>query len=859
MESTQKPVNTLLQSVFSRAVDEPSAVAIVSAEATLTYADVAQQVNVLAAALAARGVREGSWVAIKMSRCASLVPALLALWRLGAAYVPIDPTYPASRQAFILDDAGVQFCISDRTAVDQKALQHLPDSFTDNVLIVEEALESASQLPLQLPELTLCDQAAYVIYTSGSTGNPKGVEIRHSNAANFICSMARRPGMNREDTLLAVTTISFDIHVLELFLPLWVGAKLVMATAEQARSASQLRHLLNRYQVSVMQATPATWRMLLSDGWRPDRAFKLLVGGEALPADLLPHMHCAASEVWNMYGPTETTVWSTCAKLCETDRFVALGEPIDNTTVYIVDEQDQLVADGAEGELLIGGEGVSPGYHNRDDLTESRFVTLPHITSERLYKTGDLVVRQNGLLKYIDRLDNQIKIRGFRVEPGDIEVVIKRHADIEECAVVAAELALGDVRLAAFCVLRKGALLPQVALRQQCKEHMPAYMVPQHFIALDEMPLTANLKLDRKALKAILVEQREQLSAQDKRNGEPRNDLDRSLIAVWEDALGVANIGIDDDFFALGGHSLLLLSMLEQVRKATGHEFGMADVFSRPTIRALVSEGHALSSASVVPLNQACGEDKPLQVFCLCGVAIYKTLAEQMSPLPVFGVFAEQEVALVKAAEQGGHFEFSIPQLVDVYTQAILRQGNVTEVILVGLSFGGFLCAAVAAALEQKGVKVKGLALLDAYLPGCVGRSKRKLSLDIAKRIAERGVKASLYSSAKRVQRWFRKRVNKPVLFDERARGRAFDEVSEKASMGDVQLHMPILLVKARCTDFGLGMVALHDYGWGPFAKGGLEIAHVDADHIGLMKGQPANTVAKQIRHFLQHQVGVTI
>jgi amino acid adenylation domain-containing protein len=406
------------------------------------------------------------------------------------------------------------------------------------------------------------DDPAYVIYTSGSTGRPKGVVVPHRSVVNFLTSMAREPGLSSTDRWLAVTTLSF--------LPLSVGAQVVLASAEQARDGHALRALLESSQATGMQATPSTWRMLVDAGWAGSARFKALVGGETLPLDLAVQLLERSAELWNMYGPTETTVWSTCWQVSEPERGISIGRPIANTAVWILDQQMQICPIGVPGEICIGGDGVTCGYLNRPELTAERFVTdsFSDVPGARLYRTGDRGRwRSDGLLEHLGRLDDQIKLRGHRIELGEIETVLLQYPGIAQAVVVAREDRPGDVRLVAYAVPRM-AMPTDDELRAHLRRSLPEYMLPQHFVAIESVPRLPNGKLDRSGLPApshagVELGHRHLI--------QPRNDNEIIVAAVWREMLGADTISVTDNFFDLGGHSLLAMQTIAEIERRTGH------------------------------------------------------------------------------------------------------------------------------------------------------------------------------------------------------------------------------------------------------------------------------------------------
>ena len=429
---------------------------------------------------------------------------------------------------------------------------------------------------------------AYVLYTSGSTGKPKGVEIPHAAIVNFLLSMQRTPGFTAADTILAVTTLSFDIAGLELFLPLATGGRVVIAGRDDTLDPARLMERMRESACTVMQATPALWRALVAAGWSGSANLKVLCGGEALPPDLARALLPRCAELWNMYGPTETTVWSTIERVTPSDGPVSIGRPIANTQVFVLDANRQPTPPGVAGELYIGGDGLARGYVRRDELTRERFVPSPFAPTARLYRTGDLARwLPQGRLEWLGRIDQQVKIRGFRIEPGEIEAAIKRHPAVGEVVVIAREDA-GDKHLVAYFVAQHppadlpADLIDQ--LRTLVRAACPEYMVPAHFVRLDALPRTANGKLDRKAL-----------PAPDLRGGAapraervaPRTPAEQTVMAVFSAVLERSDFGVDDSFFDLGGHSLMAARLMAQLRAASGVDLPLRSLFEYPSVARL--------------------------------------------------------------------------------------------------------------------------------------------------------------------------------------------------------------------------------------------------------------------------------
>ena len=564
--------------------------AVVFGGETLTYADLSAQADRIANALRDRGVAPGDVVGLYLQRTPAMLGALLGVLRAGAAYLPMDPYFPAERLRFMLEDAGATRVLSDG----QDAGLQLPP---ERLLSLADALSSPAA-PATSPAVDR-DALAYLIYTSGSTGTPKGVRVPQRAVVAFLEAMRRAPGLSADATLAAVTTLSFDIAVLELLLPLVVGARIVLVPRETAGDGVALRALLEAEAVDAMQATPATWRLLLEAGWRGGPRWTALCGGEALPVDLAEALLPRVGALWNMYGPTETTVWSTCVQVRPGQGDILIGRPIANTRVHIVDAAGAPLPIGVAGEIAIAGAGVTLGYHARPELTAEKFVADPDAPGATMYRTGDLGRwRPDGMLQHLGRLDHQVKLRGYRIETGEIEAVLARHPDVAQAVVVLAERAGGPV-LAAYVKSRDGAALDPEALRAHVRATLPEYMLPGAWVALETVPMTPNGKVDRKALPALA--QAGGPAASGPRSARPpATPAERLLAALWRELLGIEAIGVDDQFLDLGGHSLLIMRAVALLQSRHGVVVGpRAFVFQ--TLGQIAAECEPQLAASSAP------------------------------------------------------------------------------------------------------------------------------------------------------------------------------------------------------------------------------------------------------------------
>ena len=536
-----------------QAVATPDAVAITAGATQLTYRELDGRANQLAQRLRQTGFAPGSLIGLHLPRGPELVVGLLGILKAGSAYVPLDPAFPADRVAYMIEDSRVRCIVTT-----QVLAEALPPH---QAVIIDMATLPTDACPAPDCPATSADPA-YVIYTSGSSGRPKGVAVSHGNVVNFLSSMRTLPGLSASDVLLAVTTLSFDIAVLELYLPLWVGARIVLAQGDEVGDGSALVGLIRQHGVTVMQATPSTWHLLLDAGFSGGPSFKALVGGEAVPRELAQVLRSRCGNVFNMYGPTETTVWSTVYAFPSDVARVLIGRPIANTTTWVLDARRQPVPIGVPGELYLGGAGVALGYLNRSELTAERFVQ-DDVLGERLYRTGDVVrLLADGNLEYLRRNDTQVKVRGYRIELGEIETALGMHPAVARAIVVVHEVRAGDVRLVAYTTARPGQRFTEGELRKQLLRTLPVYMVPQYFIELDEFPLTPNGKIDRKRLPEVQADERPTES-----HVAPGTANEIRLAALWCDVLRVQRVGLHDNFFNLGGHSLLALSLIARIER----------------------------------------------------------------------------------------------------------------------------------------------------------------------------------------------------------------------------------------------------------------------------------------------------
>ncbi len=565
----------------------PDQTALSVGHESLTYQELAARVTKLSQSLRGLGVQPESLVALYLDRSVDMVIALLAVMQAGAAYIPLDPGYPKERLGWILEDAEPVLLLTHSSLAPT-----LPSCQTQIIALDENTreLDLAALHGASLPEVSLFSQhLAYVIFTSGSSGRPKGVQVSHQALLNFLISMRECPGLDATSTMLAITTISFDIAALEIYLPLITGARLIIAPREAVLNAEELQRILTMQRVTHLQATPTTWRLLLASGWTAPKPFTILCGGEALPIDLSSALSQYGATLWNLYGPTETTIWSAISRVnakraIDTLTTEPVGQPIRHTHLYVMNNRLNLQPVGTTGELMIGGQGLARGYLGRPALTADAYRPDPFSTipGARLYRTGDLVQQlTDGRYAFLGRSDSQIKIRGYRIELSEIETMLRRIEGVQQAVVIDHEDRPGDKKLVAY--LAGHPRDNESTLRRWLRDRLPEYMVPSRLVYLEQLPQTPNGKIDRKAL-MTLSGTRENPTRKKSHAFSPQESL---ILTIWQEVLGVTDIEPDDNFFELGGHSLLLTQVQQRLIHESVPSLPLLTMLQNPTIASL--------------------------------------------------------------------------------------------------------------------------------------------------------------------------------------------------------------------------------------------------------------------------------
>ncbi len=569
--------DVLVQNLFEQQVNlfaDKIAVESVTGGGNLNYSELNERANQLAQYLQGRKFKEGCIAGISMTRSESMLVAVLGVLKAGGTYLPLDPAFPDDRLLYMIEDSGATFLITE------DMFKHRFIESNTNVIVYDAeqitiSKESSNPVHINVD----VNSIAYIIYTSGSTGKPKGVKVHHKALVNFITSMSKRPGLTPEDKLLAVTTLSFDISGLEMFLPISQGATVYIADNEHINDGEGLSRIISEYNISIMQATPVTWTILLASGWQGNKKLKALCGGEAVQPSLVRDLINKVDSVWNMYGPTETTIWSSCELLTDYNQ-ILIGKPIANTKFYILyHKQEQPI--GACGELCIGGMGVSKGYHNREELNKEKFVLW---NDEVIYRTGDLArFLDDGRVELFGRTDNQIKLRGFRIEPGEIEFQLSQLEGVKEAIVKLEKLAENDERLVGYLKVDDSFIFSREAVVKSIDTKLPNYMIPYSFMTMKEFPRTLNGKVDRKAL---IFKFNDLPGVPDRVSLDIKtlNPTEKRIFDIWCDILKTNDILITDNFFEIGGNSLLAISVMAQINSNFNSSLGLRVFFDSPRI-----------------------------------------------------------------------------------------------------------------------------------------------------------------------------------------------------------------------------------------------------------------------------------
>lgn len=849
-----EPLHRLIEKQVAKKTD---AVALEFEGKELTYSGLDEKANQLARYLRKRGITRESLVGVYAERSLDLVISLLAILKSGGAYVPLDPSYPAERLAHMLDDANVSLILTQ-----EHLAGHLPTTDTPYYCVDNNEAHQHESVEV-LKSVSASTNLAYVIFTSGSTGRPKGAMNEHRGICNRLLWMQEAFRLGSGDTVLQKTPFSFDVSVWEFFWPLMTGARLTIARPEGHKDPVYLIEKIQQENVTTLHFVPSMLRVFLECNGveRCASIRRVICSGEALSHELQERFYeCFPNaELHNLYGPTEAAVdvshWA-CQKH-DMRLTVPIGRPIANTQLYILNEDRNLAPAGVEGELYIGGVQVGRGYIGRQDLTTERFVKDPFSKDEgaRLYRTGDLArYLPDGNIEYLGRQDFQVKIRGQRIELGEIEAVLDKQDGIAQSVVVLKESVSSDQVLVAYVVAED---FSENQVKKSLLQHLPKHMVPMVYVVLRDLPLTSSGKVDRKALPEPNFSRS---SSSDEASDVPRNDLEICLASIWRKVLGVDRIGINDNFFDLGGHSLNLIKLVVEMRQAAGIEVDIGSIYRYPTIAALVAsieKGGVPQSSVIVPL-QADGSGIP--VFCISGVNIYKEFAQSLgTEQAVYGVYVSEEKEVIDDVLQGRTPKVQTEQLIDAYCAAIMRYNSNAPCRLAGISFGGILAVKLAYKLSKLGVKVDLVILFDSLLPSATSFNLGRWVVFAGKSLFSRKALEKLDKTIGRL---------KSVLVS-KARGSKGDSSGLVSLKGEAALFartkvsfsslenddadFKVVLFRASQTQCDL---PYHDieqsYGWSEFLGDRLSVEDVVGSHLSLIQSPNVNDLANRAQRYLK-------
>jgi amino acid adenylation domain-containing protein len=853
-----------------QAARTPERTAVVFGDRQLTFRELNERANQLAHHLKALGVGPEVLVGLYHERSVEMVVGLLGILKAGGAYVPLDPNFPKDRLAFYVEDSAMPVLVTQ-----QRLVSELPAHKAKTVCIDTDWPAITKNGTDNLGPTSTADNRVYVIYTSGSTGKPKGVQVLQGALSNFLNSMRKQPGLTENDTLLAVTTLSFDIHALEVWLPLLTGARLIVVSKDIAQDGVKLLQLVEQTAATVLQATPATWRLLLEAGWKETKHLKALCGGEPMTVELAQKMLARVGSLWNMYGPTETTVWSTIYQVPSVSGPIPIGRPIDNTQVYLVDQHNNPVPVGVVGELLLGGDGLARGYLNREELTKEKFI--PDVYSgrpgARVYRTGDLArYLPDGNLECLGRVDHQVKVRGYRIELGEIETRLSQHPGVQVNVVVARKDEDGADYLAAYVVPQPGKDCRPEVLRPFLAEKLPDYMVPSYFVVMESFPLTPNGKIDRKALPVPQQQSTNGQAAGGRTIVAPRNDAERDLAAIWEEVLKVKPISVADNFFDLGGHSFLAAVLMAKIRQQLGHTVPLGTLFSAPTVEKLAAvltyQLEAATSSSIVPLHEE-GSKPPL--FMIAGVGGHVFTFHKFARL----LGEDQPVYGVKAIGVDGTTipPDTIEGMAAHYVKEIMELRPHGPYLLSGFSIGAIVAYEVAVQLRALGHEVGAVVVFDMFAPGYPRKLPRLqrlwlhfrtfLSLGLGEKKAY--IEERLDKIRVRVRHWLGQDIrNAPEI--KGVEGFSQDNLKRVwvALVTAQQRYHPhkqfdgkVVLFKAE-EGFKWAATILDDplFGWGQWALGGVKTQMVPGTHMEIFHDKNIRLVAQQLLDILNGAKG---
>jgi amino acid adenylation domain-containing protein len=784
----------------------PQNLAIINDGQQMSYLNLDTESDLFASYLLRCGIEPGDIIGVCLPRSTNILISFLAILKLDCCFLPIDPSFPSDRVKYMAQHCDLKYIINE------KETNHSFDSISNiefNSFLKNR--QNISKLQYQFKQLDF--STAYILYTSGSTGKPKGVEISVLSMNNFLDSMLENPGIKSCDTVMAITTISFDISILEFFLPLMAGAKLYIASSEEVRSGHILAKLISKYKISFMQATPVTWRLLFEAGWGGSKGFKALCGGEKLSVDLAIKLTDHCSEVWNMYGPTETTVWSTINKITKDKLdYISIGAPIDNTSVYLLDQDMNMVPNGAIGEIYIGGAGVAKGYFNSPELTKKHFLNDPFRENEtqEMYCTGDLGRIIDDDLICLGRVDQQVKLNGYRIELEEINLALNKLKGIRNSFTLVREGSNHQPKLVAYIILDGVGPLKSEEYYKYLKEVLPFYMIPNQYISMESFPLTANGKIDQNKFPIHL--------GQGASSGhDPRSMTEIKLALIWQAHIGLEHVYLDDDFFQIGGNSLMATAIFSAISVEFNLNMELSSLLHNKTLRELATRidtllragGVSQAFSNLVKLQDGGEKDSKDYFFfhAIGGNTLnYRVFLKALSGFNIYG--------LQCTGVDGKSIKFrSVSEMATIYIGEILKLENKGPYNLAGGSFGGYLVHEVARQLIARGYQVGTLTMFDTSSPN----SERQRSIG--------GLRINFLSIVNLIYQVLN--ISTPHSI----RYKLIEYLNMKAAKGFRAKPIDAGLLLLRMPLKATGIYAKGDLGWSEYIKGQIEVKYIEASH----------------------------
>lgn len=903
---TDYPKQTPVHQLISEAArDHSGNPAVYFQNQVVTYQQLNETANQLAAVLIENGLQQGDIVGVALERSHKMVIALLAIMKAGAAYLPVDPEYPKDRIHFLLEDSSPKIVLTSKKF--EAALYS-----SAKLIVIEEIWPGLKRYPTSDPPVNVSgSDLVYILYTSGSTGKPKGVKIAHHNLSNFLHSFRKTLSVNKNDKFLGITTLAFDISGLEIYLPLVSGASVTIIPGDTARDGNLLLEAIRRIRPTIMQATPTTWQFLLEAGWDNTVFVQTICsGGEALAMDLAHKLIERCDNLYNLYGPTETTIWSALKKVTKDDQQISIGHPIDNTQIYILDSHQLPVSPASSGEIYIAGEGVAKGYLKRPEMTEDRFLRNPFSedSASKMYRTGDMGrILSNGEIQYIGRIDHQIKIRGYRIEPDEIQDSLMRQNDIKACVVTAMEDGAGDQNLVAYVVpraankeqktkqgklveihkyKRTNQLSKQTAIdpfptsdeqiqkwKHGLREWLPSYMIPNVFILLESLPLTPNGKIDRKGLPLPDISH-----SVSKKSAEPSNPLEASLIEMWKELLRIQHVGIHDKFFEIGGHSLLAMRLISALRREMAVEIPLIDIFDSTvqTLAAKIGSLQRPDNPATPKPNLSTGNPgqtklRPEEGRQSAGgqqewVSSEKgrymiPIKEDGTNIPLFGIisfYSYRILANYLTDDQPLYYfpptrSASVKEIASHFVKEIKATQPTGPYCIGGFCEGGTLALEIAQQLQSQGDTVSALLLFEFYSPAAVisKRSatyiKRRLQYYKNRLLSLTRAGGSPFTLLKNMIKtsYYRFKVSylepPPPKF---ILSREYEKYVYQPYSGNV------VLFKAGNPPLEVNDSPL--MGWSEYFTGNVELITVDGGHLGILREPAIQKLAQELNVVLE-------